>query len=362
MTQGAARRGRLLHWVPCVPLIITVILSTSQSEGTTQTIVVQGQSQGRSAVTLTRDPETGKRYIQLSGRAMPTIDITCDRKLRIIPLTRSDDQGNRFVGLYEVPQDAVEAMLKAFDCRLFLPGVEIVLPRQQLWAAWSDPSKGKEVHRVLLARVLEVIDGDTIKVAVGDRTEVIRYIGINTPEVHHPTRGAEPGGREATDVNRMLVAGHEIHVELDVQERDRYRRLLAYVYVGETMVNAELVQRGYAQVMTIPPNVRHQELFLKLQREAREEKRGLWADPLERATTPMATTPPVVQAGRPGTLPESTWTCPSSQPIKGNFTTYSGERCIYHVPGGQFYEKTRPERCYASDDEARLDGCRRSRR
>jgi micrococcal nuclease len=118
-------------------------------------------------------------------------------------------------------------------------------------------------------------------VALGDRTETVRYIGINTPETHHPTRGAEPGGREATEVNRQLVAGQQVRLELDVQERDRYGRLLAYVYVADQMVNAEPVHRGYAQVMTIPPNVRHQELFVNLQREAREQKRGLWADPSE---------------------------------------------------------------------------------
>jgi micrococcal nuclease len=61
-----------------------------------------------------------------------------------------------------------------------------------------------------------------------------------------------------------------------VQRRDRYRRLLAYVYLGDMMVNAELVRQGYAQVATFPPNVKYQELFLKLQREAREAKRGLW--------------------------------------------------------------------------------------
>jgi micrococcal nuclease len=61
-----------------------------------------------------------------------------------------------------------------------------------------------------------------------------------------------------------------------VQARDRYGRLLAYVWVGDTMVNAEMVRRGYAQVMTVPPNVRHQSLFLTLQREARDADRGLW--------------------------------------------------------------------------------------
>jgi len=68
-----------------------------------------------------------------------------------------------------------------------------------------------------------------------------------------------------------------VRLELDVQERDRYGRLLAYVWVGDTMVNAELVRRGYAQVMTIPPNVKYQQLLVKLQREAREAGRGLWS-------------------------------------------------------------------------------------
>ena len=121
------------------------------------------------------------------------------------------------------------------------------------------------------------MDGDTIHVRVGDRIEKVRYIGMNTPELHHPTKGEEPGGREATEANRRLLAGKRVRLETDVRTRDRYGRLLAYVWVGDAMVNAELVRQGYAQVMTVPPNVRHQELFVKLQREAREAGRGLWA-------------------------------------------------------------------------------------
>jgi micrococcal nuclease len=124
--------------------------------------------------------------------------------------------------------------------------------------------------------VVRVVDGDTIHVQLADRVEKIRYIGVNTPEIHHPTRGEEPGGREAAAVNRRLVGGRHVRVELDVRTRDRYGRLLAYVWVGDTMVNAELVRQGYAQVMTVPPNVRYQDLFVKLQREARDAGRGLW--------------------------------------------------------------------------------------
>ncbi|MBI4587887.1 MAG: thermonuclease family protein [Candidatus Rokubacteria bacterium] len=127
--------------------------------------------------------------------------------------------------------------------------------------------------------VVRVVDGDTIHVRIGARVEKIRYIGVNTPELHHPTRGEEPGGREASEVNRQITEGKSVRLELDVQERDRYGRLLAYVWVDGIMVNAELVRRGYAQVMTVPPNVRYQDLFLKLQREARQAGRGLWRGP-----------------------------------------------------------------------------------
>jgi micrococcal nuclease len=129
---------------------------------------------------------------------------------------------------------------------------------------------------LLEGSVIRVIDGDTIHVKLGDRVEKVRYIGVNTPELHHPSRGEEPGGRAAAEVNRRLVGGQRVWLERDVQSRDRHGRLLAYVWIGDVMVNAELVRLGYAQVMTVPPNVRHQELFLKLQRAAREAGRGLW--------------------------------------------------------------------------------------
>jgi micrococcal nuclease len=65
-------------------------------------------------------------------------------------------------------------------------------------------------------------------------------------------------------------------LEFDVQPRDQYGRLLTYVYLGEVMVNAELVRQGYALLSTDAPNVKHEALFVRLQREAREAKRGLW--------------------------------------------------------------------------------------
>ena len=124
--------------------------------------------------------------------------------------------------------------------------------------------------------VVRIVDGDTIHVRLGDRVERVRYIGVNTPEIHHPRKGVEPGGHEASRVNRELVDGRRVRLELDVQERDRYGRLLAYVWIGDVMVNEELVRLGYAQMMTVPPNVRYQSRFLAREREARERGRGLW--------------------------------------------------------------------------------------
>lgn len=123
-------------------------------------------------------------------------------------------------------------------------------------------------------KVVRVIDGDTIEVSgLGN----VRYIGINTPETKHPSKPVEYYGREAEEANRKLVEGKTVKLEFDVQQRDKYGRVLAYVYVGSTFVNAWLVENGFAQVMTIPPNVKYADLFVQLEREAREAGRGLWA-------------------------------------------------------------------------------------
>ncbi len=130
------------------------------------------------------------------------------------------------------------------------------------------------------ATVKHVIDGDTVELSNGTH---LRYIGINTPEVRRRSgdrwiKDPEPYAEAATERNREWVEGKRVQLEFDVQSKDRYGRLLAYVYVSEVMVNAELVREGFAQPMTIPPNVAHADLFKQLAREARETKRGLWKE------------------------------------------------------------------------------------
>ena len=137
--------------------------------------------------------------------------------------------------------------------------------------------------------VTRVIDGDTIELADRER---VRLVGIDTPESRYNTKltrdmkrtGKDAAviiamGKRATDFARMLVGGKRVRLEFDVERRDRYGRLLAYVYLPDgDMLNAELLRQGYAQVYTFPPNIKYVDKFLRLQREARENRKGLWAE------------------------------------------------------------------------------------
>lgn len=129
------------------------------------------------------------------------------------------------------------------------------------------------------AVVRRVIDGDTVELADG---RLVRYIGIDTPEVRRRmgqtwVMDPEPYAEAATSANRRLVEGNTVRLEYDVQTHDRYGRLLAYVYVGDQMINAAMLDAGYAQVMTIPPNVKYAEQFRTIASRARAAGRGLWA-------------------------------------------------------------------------------------
>jgi len=128
-------------------------------------------------------------------------------------------------------------------------------------------------------RVVKVVDGDTIHVQVGSVREKVRYIGVDTPETKHPSRPVGCFGQKASDFNARLVGGERVRLVRDVEARDRYGRLLAYVYRvrDDLFVNAELVRLGYAQPLSIPPDVRFADRFTALAREAREQGRGLWA-------------------------------------------------------------------------------------
>jgi micrococcal nuclease len=128
------------------------------------------------------------------------------------------------------------------------------------------------------ATVVRAVDGDTIVARIDGTEEDVRYIGVDTPESVKPDTPVQCYALAASHFNEDLVEGETVRLDFDAERRDVYGRLLAYVYVGDEFVNAELVRRGYARTLTIPPNTRYAGLFDRLQREAADEHRGLWKE------------------------------------------------------------------------------------
>jgi len=127
-------------------------------------------------------------------------------------------------------------------------------------------------------KVIRVVDGDTIVVEYKGNEEKVRLIGVDTPESVHPNevKNTEEGIK-TSNYTKERLNGKTVELELDVQERDKYGRILAYVYIDGEMYNKELLRLGYAKVATYPPNVKYVDYFTKIQEEARENKVGLWS-------------------------------------------------------------------------------------
>jgi micrococcal nuclease len=128
------------------------------------------------------------------------------------------------------------------------------------------------------ARVERVVDGDTFIATFAGADERIRVIGVDTPETVDPDRPVQPYGKEASNFAKHMLGGRTVRLVGDVEPRDKYGRLLAYVWLPDgTFWNALLAAEGYAQLITIPPDVAYADLFRRLVNEARSANRGLWA-------------------------------------------------------------------------------------
>lgn len=157
------------------------------------------------------------------------------------------------------------------------------------------------------ATVSRVIDGDTIELSTG---KCVRLIGVDTP------KEVEYYGEEASAFTKRMAEDKTVRLEFDVEQRDRYGHLLAYVYLEDgTFLNAEIVRQGYGQILTIPPNVKHAKEFLKFQQVAQYAGRGLWG------------------TGAPSTKKQSA-AAVQKQPAAGGVTVYVTECCMkYHLAG-----------------------------
>ena len=127
------------------------------------------------------------------------------------------------------------------------------------------------------ARVERVVDGDTIVVRIDGRSERVRYIGVDTPESVKPGVRVQCFAKAAAAENRRLVLGRSVRLEYDAEARDRYGRLLAYVWRDDVLVNAELVRLGYGKPLEIAPNLAHAAELRRLAADARRAHRGLWS-------------------------------------------------------------------------------------
>jgi micrococcal nuclease len=132
------------------------------------------------------------------------------------------------------------------------------------------PPAGSEI-----ARVVSVIDGDTIIIESGER---VRYLGVDTPETVNPNTPPQFYGREATERNRELVEDQTVMLLRDVEDRDRYGRLLRHVFVGNTWVNAELVRYGFGFATFVPPNSSYHGYLTLLEQQAKTERLGVWSE------------------------------------------------------------------------------------
>ena len=212
------------------------------------------------------------------------------------------------------------------------------------------PPKVTENHTATYL-VTRVIDGDTIEVEIEGEKKRVRYIGVDTPETVHPSKPVQCFGKEASEFNKNLVEGNWVRLEKDISETDKYGRLLRYVYVGEKFVNLELVGKGYADVITYPPDVKYTEVFLIAKREAQAEKRGLWGEQCGYAD--VAENPIIPATNSRG----------SSCVIKGNINAEKVK--IFHVPGCEYYDRTvvsekYGERWFCTEEEALEAGWRKA--
>jgi micrococcal nuclease len=141
------------------------------------------------------------------------------------------------------------------------------------WESLDGPGAGPHTAQAFVTRA---VDGDTVEARIEGRLEDVRYIGVDTPETVKPGTPVQCFGHRASDFNRRLAEQRQVRLVFGVERRDAYGRLLAYAYIGHRLVNAELVRRGLARSLAIPPNTLHSALFRRLELRAARAGRGLW--------------------------------------------------------------------------------------
>ncbi|MBL5844642.1 thermonuclease family protein [Bacillus sporothermodurans] len=177
---------------------------------------------------------------------------------------------------------------------------------------------------------------------------------IDTPETKHPRIGVQPFGPEASNFTKKMLTNKSIELEMDVQERDKYGRLLAYIWLDGKMFNRILLEKGLARVAIFPPNTKYVDDFERIQDKARQKEIGIWS--IENYATDRGFN----SSGLPPVSSRSSKEHSSGCKIKGNIN--SRGKKIYHLPNGQYYQQTKAEAWFCSEKEAKEAGYRKSQR
>jgi len=196
------------------------------------------------------------------------------------------------------------------------------------------------------ARVVEVIDGDTIDVEMDGQVQTVRYLGVDCPEMDSAM------GIVAADMNKALVEGRTVELEKDVSDTDEYGRLLRYVYAGGVLVNAELIRLGYAHAVMLAPDLAYADEFLQLEEDARLAGAGIWG--LDVAQAPVTPTSPVRGAVVPITVtpapPTSTPAPPTvtAPPVAAANVSVNPDCCQFNSPGNDNFNKEEEWVCFTN--------------
>lgn len=221
-------------------------------------------------------------------------------------------------------------------------------------------SSGVSTNNFTSVEVIKVTDGDTIKVDLHGQEENVRFLLVDTPEMNEKG-GPQPFAVEAKAFVADLVDGRSVELEIGLSERDKYGRLLAYVYVDSQNIQSLLLERGLARVAYIyPPNTKYVDDYRDIQKKAQQKAVGIWS--IENyATDDGFESHSVVNDGKEGKKTSSSREEISSDcKIKGNINS-KGEK-IYHMPDGQYYEQTHAEQWFCSEKDAQAAGFRVSSR
>lgn len=213
-------------------------------------------------------------------------------------------------------------------------------------AVEGEKSENKKVHVILD----KAIDGDTISVIYKGNKESVRFLLVDSPETSHPRLGEQPFGQEAKKYTRNLVENaNKLELEFDIgANRDKYDRLLAYVYVDGKMIQEELLKKGLARVAYIyPPNTRYVDQFNAIQKEAQQKGIGIWE--IENYAQEDGFHPELMDLKETEDIQNK-----DECIIKGNI----GSDKIYHTPDSPWYEQTKPEVMFCTEEEAVKAGFR----